>query len=212
MRQDLLTSMEHQFFDLHPMGLAGEEFDDIRKKHNTGRLHEFTKEAFTKDKFGFTEPIIADMIRLVQRATMVSLFEKPKFRDYVNALPSDKKDYLVFGFYELLYGDQEKGFNQILDILIEGKMARWSLISAFLYYTNPEEEVFCKPTTVKNILRTLEIEHMVYKPRPSYDFYVKFRKLIMDIKKNGDPRLGKDNAAVTGFLMLMMPSDKPSSL
>lgn len=208
MRRDILKAMEVQFLEVHPEGLQGEEFDEIRKKHKTGRLHAYLLDAFEKENFSMIEPIIADMVKIIQRASMVSLFEKPKFRDYVNALSTEKKEVLVFGLYELIHGDQEKGFNEILSILIEGKMARWTLISAFLYYSNPETEVFCKPTTVKNIIKTLEVEDLVYKPRPSYDFYVKFRQLINDIKENGDPRLGNDNAAVTGFLMMMMPSDK----
>lgn len=206
MRKDLLMAAQEEFFLRYPLGFDDEEMLVIKKKHNIGKLHNFAIEAFAKEKFAFVEVIIEDMIRVVQRASMVSMFEKPKFRDYVHSLSTDKKEQLVFGLYELYHGNQHQGFNQILDILIDGKMARWSLISCFMYYYSPEVEVFCKPTTVKNIIRVFELEGLIYKPRPSYEFYVEFRKAIIEMKEMCDQRIGNDNAAMTGFLMLTMPS------
>lgn len=206
MRIDILMAAQGDFLARYPLGFDDEEIVAIKKKHNTHKLHVFVVDAFAKDKFGFEDVILEDMIRVIQRATMVSMFEKPKFRDYVRSLTPVNKELLVHGLYELLHGDQEKGFNQIIAILADGKMARWSLISAFLYYSSPEVEVFCKPTTVKNIIRTFELEDLIYKPRPSYDFYVKFRKSIIEMKSFCDPRIGTDNAGMTGFLMMTMPS------
>jgi len=206
MRTDLLMAAQEEFLFRYPLGFDDEEMLIIKKKHNISKLHDFVVDAFAKEKFVFVEVIIEDMIRLISRASMVSMFEKPKFRDYARSLSTESKEKLVFGLYELLHGNQELGFNEILDILVNGKMARWSLISAFMYYYSPELEVFCKPTTVKNIIRVFELEGLIYKPRPSYDFYVLFRKNIIEMKAMCDQRIGNDNAGMTGFLMMTMPS------
>ena len=42
---------------------------------------------------------------------MISLFEKPRFKVFANSLSNDYKKILSDGYFELLLGDEEKGFN-----------------------------------------------------------------------------------------------------
>ncbi len=206
MRKDILLEAEKDFYISYPEGINDPEIIKIKKKHNTIKLSDYFKKVFEKQNFDYLDTIIAEMIKIIQRSTMVSLFEKPKFRDFVNALSYEDKDILVGGLYSLLYEDQEQGFNQILFILQQGKLAKWTLISAFLYYSNPTNEVFCKPTTMKNIIKILEIDTLKYSPKPSYKFYCEFRDIILEIKSICNQKMGDDNAGISGFLMMMLPN------
>ncbi|MFM8356548.1 MAG: hypothetical protein ACKOBM_16840 [Gammaproteobacteria bacterium] len=72
------------------------------------------------------------------------------------------------------------------------------------FYLRPETELFVKPTTTRNILRFLELEELVYRPRPSWAFYAGYRAAIDACKLQVDPRLSINNAAFTGFLMMVL--------
>lgn len=204
MRVDLLKAAEAKFFSMYPEGFSDPEMIEIGKKHKVSKMTEMTQELFAPDKFGFVNETVENMIKVITRSSLVSVFEKPKFRDYARGLNDDMKVKLVNGLYEQLHGDQGKGFNQVIEVLVEGKMAKWSLISVIPYYFSPKEEPFMKPTTVKGIVNTFELEGLVYKPRPSYDFYVKYRKQFMEMQQLVHPSLSPDNAAFSGFLMITM--------
>ena len=64
-----------------------------------------------------------------------------------------------------------------------------------------DQEAFVKPSTARKIVSFLELEDLQYHPRPDWSFYVGYRKLILNIKKQVDPSLTPNNAATTGFLM-----------
>ncbi len=103
----------------------------------------------------------------------------------------------------MLHGDSEQGFNKVLDILVEGKIAKWSLMTICPLYLKPNEEVFVKPTTAKKIVAEIELP-LEYKPRPSWEFYSAFRSAILEMKSHVDPSIATSNAAFTGFLMMSL--------
>ena len=47
-------------------------------------MSDFTRTAFTKKQFANERQIIDDLIKTVSRSSMVSMFEKPKFKDHIN--------------------------------------------------------------------------------------------------------------------------------
>lgn len=174
----------------------------IVKKHNVGKLSETASIQLAKAKFKNTAQVLEDIVKIVSRSSMISMFEKPKFRDYVNGMSRDDRSLLATGFKRLLHGKQEQGFNNLVDVLSEGKLAKWSLITICLYQYRPLEEVFVKPTTTKNIIRQFELEGLVYRPRPSWSFYTDYRSAIDEMKAHVSPSLWPNNAAFTGFLMM----------
>lgn len=204
MNLEKLKIIEEQFFETYPKGFEDEALVTLMKRHNVAKLTLFTQEVFTKEKFVNPQQIVEDMTKVVSRSTLISLFEKPRFRDAVNAMSSERKDMLSIGLYEMLHGSFKKGFNIMLDIFIEEKQAKWSLISVIPYYFAPKKHFFIKPTTTKNILKYFEVEDIVYKPRPSYAFYRDYTKLLKTFKKEVDKKLGDNNAKFTGFLMMGM--------
>ena len=203
-----LRDAEAMFLMSYPDGFADEGLKPIAKKHNVAKLSEFAAEAFKRKAFGRPGQVLDDMVRLVSRSSMISMFEKPKFRDYVNGLSRDDREFLANAYRRLLHTSPEKGFNEVLDVLSEGKLAKWSLMTICLYQYRPETEVFVKPTTTKNVIRQFELEGLEYKPRPSWAFYQTYRTAIDEMKAAVSPSLSPNNAAFTGFLMMSTSVDQ----
>ena len=204
MNLEKLKLAEAHFLQLHPDGFADPEMVEIGKKHRVDKMSEFAAEVFAKSKFSLPHELLENLIKLVSRSSMVSMFEKPKFRDAVNAMSAADREALVQGYRKLLHGNQKAGFNQVLDVLVDAKMAKWSLMTIGMVYFRPQTEVFIKPTTTKNVINQLELDHLTYKPKPSWEFYEGYRTAIMEMKTKVAPSLSPNNAAFTGFLMMSL--------
>lgn len=204
MRKDLLLKAEEDFLMVYPEGFESPGMEKIKKKHKIDKMHILVTEVFDKDKFDNIEEIIQYIYKIVSKSSLVSVFEKAKFKDFINNLENNNKEDLANGVKELLHGDQEKGFNEIIDVLDKGKLAKWPIVSIIPFYFNPLNEVFLKPTTVKNVIKIFELEGLKYKPMPSYKFYIKYKKQINEMSKIVNEKLVPDNAAFSGFLMIAM--------
>lgn len=204
MNINLLKAAEAKFMNRYPGGFENEEMKAIAKKHNLSKMTDLVHELFSEANFLFPEQIVKDMVKVVSKASMVSLFEKPKFRDYVRSLPSETKADLSQSLFEQLHGNRRKGFETMVSILAEGKLAKWSLMTIIPVYYDPQEEIFIKPTTTKNVIRVFELDDLVYNPRPTYEFYEKYKGYILDMKSRVNPFCGTSNPAFTGFLMMSM--------
>ena len=204
MNLEKLRLTEKYFFTKYPDGFNSPEMIEIAKKHKPDKMHSMARDLFNKDNFSNTEMIIESMIKIISRSSMVSVFEKPKFRDYARSLSRGEKKILSRGLEDFLYNDQETGFSAMTDILTPGKIAKWPVITVIPEYFHPQIEIFVKPTTVKNILSFFEIDDPVYKPKPSFDFYSKYRDIINSMKKEVSESLSPSNAAFCGFLMMCM--------
>ena len=199
-----LKQAEAEFLARYPGGFNHPDMVTIGKKHNVGKMTEQAKELLNKKAFQKTGPVLDSLIKIVSRSSMVSMFEKPKFRDYVNGLDRDEREALAMGFQLLLHGKQQRGFEIVIDILARGKLAKWSLITICPNYMKPLDQVFVRPTTAKNVIKYLELENLDYKPRPSWAFYEEFRRQILAMKEKVDPSISPSNAAFTGFLMMSL--------
>jgi len=199
-----LKILEKEFLGRYPEGFDSPEMKEIVKRHKPDKMYQIAQESFEKYKFDNPEFIIQAMINLITKSSMVSLFEKPKFRDYVKTMAYHEKEALSDALREFLHGNEEAGFETMVELLGRVKLAKWTLLTVFGIYFRPTEEVFVKPTTTKNIIAFLELDDLIYKPRPYYDFYKRYREYINEMKKQVDPSLSPSNAAFTGFLMLSL--------
>ncbi len=204
MNIQLLRSAEEKFMMMYPGGFENPEMVAIGKKHKVDKIAAQVQEDFAVENFDDVEEMSEKLIKLVSRSSMVSLFEKPKFRDHVRALNQDEKAALVGAVKELIHGDEEAGFTELITLLKPYKLAKWTLISVFLAYYRPTYDVFLKPTTVKNVIKTFELEGLKYSPTPSYAFYKNYRDQINDMKAKVDPGLSPNNPSFSGFLMMVM--------
>lgn len=202
MNLNKLKLTEADFLARYPEGFADPGLEHIRKKHNVGKLTEFAQANLTRGHFNRPEHIADTLVRIISRSSMVSMFEKPRFRDFVRSLNSHEKEHLAFAFEKRLHGRAKRsGFEEILGMLSHHKLAKWSLISAVPYYFAPNKEAFVKPTTAKGIIAYLEVDNLQYKPTPSWEFYSAYRRLLDDVKKEVHPSLTNNYAALSGFLM-----------
>lgn len=199
-----LKSAEKAFLTKYPGGMAHQEMQEIAKKHRMDKLVDHAHESFKKSAFGDKDVVAENMIKLVTRSSMVSVFEKPKFRDGLREMPVEDRHQLVDGLYQLLHGNEEKGFNMMLEVLAYYKLAKWTIMSVFRCYYYPGTDLLYKPTTVKKVIDIFELEGLEYKPKPSYQFFSGYREAFNEMKKQCDPSLSPSNPAFSGFLWMVM--------
>jgi len=197
-----LKDAEAGFLQRYPGGFADPGMESVKKKHNVDKLVEFSQQNLTRASFNRPELIAETLVKIVSRSSMVSRFEKPKFRDFINSLNSQEKQALADTMEKRLYGRQkQRGFDEFLGMLSHHKIAKWAVISVVPFYFSPHKEAFVKPTTAKGILSYLEVTDLEYKPTPSWAFYKGYLNLLAEIKQEVVPSLSPNNAALSGFLM-----------
>ena len=203
MNLDKLKSAEANFLQMFPAGFEDEGLTEVRKRHRLARMNLLALEVFQEANFFIADQFLEGLIKIISRSSMLSMFEKPKFRDIISSLNSSERELLTSYYRELFHGDQENGFDSIVDFLAFYKMAKWSVVTIGMSYHKPEREVFVKPTTTKKIISELELD-LIYRPRPTWSFYERYTETVFEIKKNVSSSLAPNNAALTGFLMLAL--------
>lgn len=206
MNIEKLKLAESEFLHRYPEGFSHPEMVAIGKKHKMDKMIEFTQASFAKKNFRDTLDVLDNWVKLVSRSSMVSVFEKPKFKDFIGSLTPKEKNLMVAGLKNQLHGSEQKGFETILGLMQMAKMAKWSLISICPVYHKPQDEVFVKPTTAKGVVAYFELDGLVYRPQPSWEFYTAYREAINQMKANVDPCLAPNSAAFSGFLMMSLPA------
>lgn len=207
MNLERLKEAEAEFFRAYPEGFEDPALAAIGKRHPVARLSAFAREAFPKSAFIRPGAALNDAVRLIGRSSMVSMFEKPKFRDFCAGLAPDERDLLGDAIRKMLHGrggSPRAGFETMVDMLLGEKLAKWSLVSALPYYFHPRREVFMKPNTVKGIVATFELNVPPYQACPFWEFYSAYREEFIAMREAADPALSPSNAAFSGFLMMSM--------
>ena len=203
-----LKQAEEAFLHRYPGGFDNAEIMAIRKKrHRPDEMIELAQSGFSKGSFRLPELIIQNMIRIVSRSSIISLFEKARFRDFVSALSFEDKNLLSGGMEGLLHGNEQTGFESILNLLKRGKLAKWPLMTVCQTYYHPQRDVFIKPTTVKGVITYFELDDLHYKPTPSWEFYEAYRNVFQEMKSKVDPSLAPTNPAFSGFLLMTIHGD-----
>ena len=198
-----LRQAEAAFLHRYPGGFANPELVATRvKKHKPDQMIALAQESFSKGSFKLPDLIVQNMIKLISRSSIISVFEKPRFRDFANTLPPQEREFLTGGMQELLHGNEQTGFEMMLDLLKSGKLAKWSLMTVCQTYFHPHRDVFIKPTTVKGVIDFFELENLHYKPTPSWNFYEAYRSAFYEMKSKVDQSLSPTNAAFSGFLWM----------
>lgn len=206
MNKEKLKKAEENFFIRYPGGFSNPLMLEISKKHKVEKMHKLAKACFAIEEFDNPNKIIEAMNKIVSQSSLVSLFEKPKFRDLVKILNDNEKELLAKGLMEFLHGDQELGFEIMTGLLTEYKLAKWPILTVCSVYYNPSVEVLIKPTTVKGVIEFFELEGLKYNSKPSYEFYRAYREQINLMKNEVDGSFREDNSAFCGFLMYSMDS------
>ena len=195
-----LKEAEKAFLARYPDGFGHPEMVEIGKKHKMDMMKRHAAERFAKGKFGDPIEVVEAMVKTITQSSMVSVFEKPRFRDVVRTMAPAQRTVLAKGLKDQLHGNEERGFEAQLDVLASYKLAKWTLMTAIPAYYRPDLEVFIKPTTTKKIIAELELD-LVYRATPSWEFYRAYRDIINGLKKKVSKTLSPSNPAFCGFLM-----------
>ncbi len=199
-----LKAAEAFFLKQYPGGFLHPEMVALGKKHKMDKMVDFAQEAFAKRAFRDTTTLLENIVATVSRSSMISLFEKPKFRDAVRAMDSKAVNQLTGGLKDLLHGNQERGLNHMVSALAPFKLAKWSLVTIIPNYYAPNDEVFVKPTTAKGVIEFFQLEGLHYTPTPNWPFYTAYREAIHTMRTAVHDELAPSNAAFSGFLMMSM--------
>lgn len=197
-----LKEAEERFLMRYPGGFSDPLMLEIAKKHKVEKMNKLAQDSFAIEQFESPNKIVDSMSKIVSQSSMVSIFEKPKFRDLVKMFSDDEKERLSHGLKEFLHGDQEFGFTLMSGLLKEYKLAKWPLLTVYPVYYRPSVEVFIKPTTAKGVIEYFELEGLKYSPNPTFGFYRAYREQINQMKEEVAASLQFDNAAFCGFLMM----------
>src|SRR5574343_2499 len=72
-----------------PAGFLDPELRAVGMKHAVAKCSAFAQEAFADARFAKPQRIVDDAVTLIGQSSVVSLFEKPKFRDFLRGLDND---------------------------------------------------------------------------------------------------------------------------
>jgi len=200
-----LKQAEADFFARYPGGFENPEMIQIRKKHNLPNMFELAQTSFAHRNFKLPNLIVENMVKVITRSSLISVFEKAKCRDFTYSLVANEQKKFTDGLQELLHGNEQMGFETLLEILQSRKLAKWSLMTINQAYYHPQRAVFIKPTTAKGIIQYFELDHLHYDPLPTWSFYEEYRATIDDMKSKVNSSLSPYYIAFTGFLMRSLP-------
>jgi hypothetical protein len=206
MNIEKLKEYEAEFLEQYPNGFDDKNFFPTMKTFNPLKLEEFANDALKKENFQNPNLVVDGFLKVVHKSVFVSLFDKLKLKDMIASLNSYEKDMLSIEIYELLYGNKKVGFEGLVEFLEQYKLAKWTIISVVPYCINRNQDYFIKPTTTKNIIKTFDLEDLIYKAKPSFEFYNKYTKTLDIMKSSIDKSLSPDNVGFTAFLKVAMDS------
>jgi len=201
MNVEKLKKLESEFLEIHPDGFKSKEFTKTRKKHNVGKQTTYINEVLTEEYLTKGHKVFKDVAKVVLSSSLVSVFEKMRFRDLAADLTNAEKTRFVKGVSELLYGHEKTGFYMVYTLLKEHRLAKWPIITVYRVYAYPKKDVLMKPTVVKKVIAHLDLD-LKYDSDPSYTLYRKYRTAINKMKKEVALSLRPNNLAFTGFLMM----------
>lgn len=204
MNVNKLKWAEKRFFDFYPDGFQSDELNQTLKKHKVGKMTEFAQEVLSKKALKKELVAMDNITKLITRSSLVSVFEKMRFRDLIKESDVLYKREFVHAVYTMTHENQQAGFEQLISLLEPYKLAKWPIITVLLTYYNPTVEVFVKPTTVKRIIEVLELEGIQYTPKMNYEFYKGYREAFNDLKQYVNPSLSITNGHFSGFLMMTL--------
>jgi len=198
-----LLRLEKEFLEKYPYGFDSYEMQRIKKKHNLEKLVNYIHDVCSIENLKRGIEVFPDVAKVVGKSSMVSVFEKMRFRDTCADFDKVEKLEFLHSIYELIHGDKRTGFDGLLNLLSPYKLAKWPLITVWRAYFYPENDVFIKPTTVKKVISYIELEDIVYTPAVNYEFYRKYKGYINEMKKViKTESLKPNNPAFSGFLMM----------
>ncbi|MBN1323886.1 MAG: AAA family ATPase [Methanotrichaceae archaeon] len=191
---------------------------------------DFSDTTFIKEEREYKLQFILEARKLLSKDELKRLMDEKDFEEFINRLEKvathpknnllfrrvpmsgdlgilydPQMDKAAFGrsVFNLLYGpgDTPERLERYLDYIQgAGLPNRWTFPTFYLFVCNPEEEVFVKPTNVKEISRMLGLDLLSRKP--SGKSYRAVRQLYWDLKDALKGYGPKDMVDIQSFVFL----------
>jgi hypothetical protein len=91
MNRAKLKEAEDRFLVRYPGGFSDPLMLEIAKKHKVEKMNKLAQDSFAIEQFESPNKIVDSMSKIVSQSSIVSIFEKPKFRDLVKAMNDNNK-------------------------------------------------------------------------------------------------------------------------
>ncbi len=201
--------VDFAFLERFPNGLQDEEWIALGNKHKNGNLVQQVKENFSKENLSKLikekkyDEICEISLKLLKRASVVSVFEKVAFGNYM-AHEEIHKDFAL-GLYDIIHNFNQESFEKFALLLARyrteknSNVAKWTVLTFFISFYDRERFVFIKPTTTKKIANALKTD-ICYSSYPTYETYDKVYNMIMDFREESDLCRGQDTMLTEAVL------------
>lgn len=187
--------IDEKFLSLFPLGLEDPEWIKFFEKHDIAKIEEIYNKDLSQKKIeeyivnNEYEKICKIVLKLSRLSSVISVFEKIAFNNFINIKESNKE--FATSFYHMMFDFNSHSFERMVFVLSKYKndinhkklnVAKWPIITFFLSQKYPDEFIIIKPSTIKAISKLLEYE-IEYKTVPNY---LSYKKMIDMIKKYRD--------------------------
>jgi len=86
LNKERLREAQERFFMKYPNGFSDPQFLEQVKKHKIEKMRNLAADSFSLEQFENPDMIADSMIKIVVQSSMISIFEKPRFRDCVKGM------------------------------------------------------------------------------------------------------------------------------
>ena len=213
--------MNYQYLDdlfllRFPQGFADEEFKNSAKRHRTSDKilaiikNDFDVASLQREDTYQINKNIALILKIVTMSSMISVFEKVAFRNYL----ADSKIHETFlqALYDLITKKDHESFDNFVCVLnlrkreTNKRVATWPLVTFFLLYFDEYHEIFIKPNTIKRLIKLLEFD-VEYVSYPNYETYQKIKEMVETYKKQSNLVKGQSNIMVQAVMYCALISE-----
>lgn len=197
---DAFRQIDHDFLLRFPGGLSDPAWLELGKKHRSvTTVIALCQQELTQPKLeqAITQRRYADITetcrQIIGRCTTVSTFEKMAFRNYLGF--GDVHPAFVQALHDVLYRFGPESFEHFVDALSlcrhdkNANAAKWPIVTCFLAYSDPQQHVCIKPTTIKTLAGKLGID-IAYQARPNYTTYQRVQEMVQQFRQHS--RLAAD--------------------
>lgn len=205
-----------KFKILYPNGFEDEKWKEGEKKYKVEKINSFVDNNISKKIFenyintNQTGKIIELIEKIISLSSVVSVFEKIAFRNFINEANNKIIDSFAILLNNMLYGkDFEENFDSFSDFLVSNKylgkntnIAKWTLVTSILAHIKRNEEVLIKPNTAKYISKILQ-KPFYYISVPNIITYNDYKKIVMEFKNELEKDfMPRDNMIVQAVLYI----------
>lgn len=201
--------IEQSFLRQFPNGLQDDEFKMLGKKHQSSdRIIKMFKESITIKNLttrneSIQEETMKSIIKAISQSTLISTFEKVAFKNYIK----DTKIHKPFmeALANMLHDCNEDTMNAFVHVCslkkneTNANIAKWPIVTFFLAYFDPQNEIFIKPTTIKQVAYIMNVD-IEYQALPNFNTYKKARKMILDFKQQSSLVHDENNIMVQAIM------------